>query len=158
MSGLSLTQPIGIGLGVQEPFSMQTPAAGAGFTFTCDGRGQRRLSSLVFTLAASAVVASRYPALEFRGGDGNAYAVAAVAATLTAGNTQRYVFATNYAAQAWNTGTDAFAPLPAVFLSPGDTLVLTIASVDAGDQVTLVRGVMERYPLDGVGLPAPWWE
>ena len=45
-----------------------------------------------------------------------------------------------------------------MFLSPGDTLVLTIAAVDAGDQVSSIRGVMERYPLDGVGLPAPWWE
>ena len=158
MSGLSLTLPVGSGLGVQEPFSVTTPAAGSGWTFTCDGRGLRRLSSLVFTLATSAVVAARYPALEYRGGDGNPYAVAAVAATIAASSTQRYVFATNYAAQAWNTGTDAFAPLPQLFLSPGDTLVLAIANVDAGDQVSLVRGTLERFPLDGVGLPAPWWE
>ena len=158
MSGLSLTLPIGIGLGVQEPFAVATPAAGAGFTFTPDGRGQRRLTTFTFTLATSAVAGARYPALEWRGGDGKAYAVAAVAATLAASLTQRYVFAINYEAQAWNTGTDGFAPLPQVFLSPGDSLVLTIANVDAGDQVSVIRGTMERFPLDGVGLPAPWWE
>jgi hypothetical protein len=158
MSGLSLTLPIGSGLGVQEPFAIQTPAAGAGFTFTADGRGLRRLTTFTFKLVTSAAAANRYPKLEWRGGNGNAYAVAAVAATIPASQTQRYVFALTYQTQAWNTGTDAFAPLPNVYVSPGDTLVLTIDNVDVADQVSLVTGVMERFPLDGVGLPAPWWD
>jgi len=158
MSGLALTQPVGVGLGVQEPFAPQNPAAGANLAFVCDGRGLRRLQSLVLTLATSAVVASRYLKVEFQGGDGKAYAVAAVAATLSAGSTQRYVFALGEGSQSWNTGTDAFAPLPPVLLSPGDSLVTVVDNIDAGDQLSVIRGVMERFPLDGVGLPAPWWE
>jgi 2-keto-4-pentenoate hydratase/2-oxohepta-3-ene-1,7-dioic acid hydratase in catechol pathway len=158
MGGLSLTQPVGSGLGVQEPFAIATPAAGSGFTFTADGRGLRRLSAFVLTLTTSATVAARYLKLEWRGGDNVPYAVAAVAATLAASLTQRYVFALNYAGQAWNTGTDGFAPLPAVFLSPGDSLVAVVDNIAVGDTLTLIRGTMERFPLDGVGLPAAWWE
>jgi hypothetical protein len=158
MGGLSLTQPIGIGFGVQEPFPLANPAAGANASFVCDGRGLRRLTSLVLTLTTSAVVASRYLKLEWQGSDGKAYAVAAVAATLSAGSTQRYVFVLGYASQAWNTGTDAFAPLPGVLLSPGDTLATVVDNLDAGDTLTVIRGTMERYPLDGVGLPPLWSE
>lgn len=158
MSALPLTQPVGLSVGVQEPFTIAPPAAGAAAAFTCDGRGLRRLTSLVLTLTTSAVVAARYLKLEWQGIAGQAYAVAAVAATLAASSTQRYVFASTYAAQAWNTGTDAFAPLPAVFLSPGDVLTTVVDNIDAGDTITLVRGVMERFPLDGVGVPIPWYE
>lgn len=158
MGGLSVTQPIGAGFGVQEPFAPATPAAGANLSFVADGRGLRRLCSLVLTLTTSGVAGSRYLKLEWQGGDGKPYAVAAVAATLSASSAQRYVFASNYGTQAWNTGTDAFAPLPAIFLSPGDSLVTVVDSLDAGDTLTVIRGVFERFPLDGVGLPAPWWE
>lgn len=158
MSGLSLTQPFGIGFGVQEPFAPADPGAGVNLAFTCDGRGLRRLTTLVLTLTTSAVVASRYLKLEWQGSGTKPYAVAAVAATLAASSTQRYVFATSYAAQSWNTGTDAFAPLPAVLLAPGDSLVTVVDNLDAGDTLTTIRGTMERFPLDGVGLPAPWWE
>jgi hypothetical protein len=158
MGALALTQPIGAGLGVQEPFAPASPAAGANLSFVCDGRGLRRLQTLVLTLTTSAVVAARYLKVEWQGGDGKAYAVAAVAATLAASLTQRYVFAVGYAAQAWNTGTDGFAPLPAVLLSPGDSLVTVVDNLDAGDTLTVIRGTMERFPLDGVGLPAAWWK
>lgn len=157
MSGLSLTQPFGIGFGIQEPFRPANPAAGANLSSVADGAGARRLLTIVLTLVTSAVVGARYLKLEWRGDDGKAYADAAVAATLAASQTQRYVFALNYPAQSWNVGTDAFAPLPAVFLSPGDKLVTTIDNLDAGDQLSSIRGTMERFPLDGVGLPKPWW-
>lgn len=157
MAGLSLTQPFGVGFGVQEPFKLENPGAGVNLSFVADGKGARRLTSLVLTFATSAVVAARYLKLELRGADAKAYAVAAVAATLAASQTQRYVFSTNYTSQAWNAGTDAFAPLPAVILSPGDQLVTSIDNLDAGDTLTNIRGTMERFPLDGVGLPAPWW-
>jgi hypothetical protein len=154
MSGLALTQPAGIGLGLQEPFAPANPAAGAQVSFVCDGHGLRRLQSLVLTLTTSAVAGNRYLTVEWQGSDGKAYAVAAVAATLAASGTQRYVFALGEGSQAWNTGTDAFAPLPPVFLSPGDSLVTVLAAGDVGDTITSIRGVMERFPLDGVGLPA----
>lgn len=153
MSGIALTQPVAIGLGLQEPFAVQAPAAGQNFSFVADGHGYRRLVSLVLTLTASAVNVNRYLKLQWQGGDGNPYAVAAVAATVGAASVQRYVFSSSYSAQAWNTGTDGFAPLPAVYLAPGDVLASVVDNLDVGDTLTLIRGVMERFPLDGAGLP-----
>ena len=153
MSALPLTQPVGLGCGIQEPFAIADPGAGVAASLTADGRGLRRLLSLVLTLTTSAVAGNRYLKLEWQGIGGKPYAVAAVAATLAASGTQRYVFATTYGTQAWNTGTDAFAPLPALYLSPGDVLTTVVDNFDAGDTITVVRGVMERFPLDGVGLP-----
>jgi len=153
VAGLALTQPTGIGLGLQEPFIGATPAAGAGFTFTCDGFGVRRLQTLVVQLVTSSAVAARYLTVEWIGADGNAYAVAAVTATQAASLTNRYVFGAEYGGASFNTGTDGFAALPRVYLMPGDQLKILVANIDTGDQLSKIRGVMERYPIDGSGLP-----
>jgi hypothetical protein len=153
--GLALTQPFGLGAGVQEPFLPPAPGANTNLTVTIDGQGMRRLSSLVFTLTTDANAANRYATVEYVTPAGRTYAVAAVTAVQAASLTNRYVGSLGYGVSSFNTGTDGFFPLPPVFLYPGDSLKILVASKQAGDTLTLIAGMMERFPLDGVGLPPP---
>jgi hypothetical protein len=51
------------------------------------------------------------------------------------------------------TGTDVGFPLDDVIVFPGDTLVINITTLDAGDAITNIRGVEERFSYDPRRLP-----
>jgi hypothetical protein len=151
---LALTQPFGLGGGIQFPFTPDSPAAGAGFVFGADGRGARRLLSLVFTLTTDANAANRLVTVEYVGRNNLTYAVAEVTATQAASLTNRYVFAIGYGTDSFAAGTDGLAPLPSLFLMPGDQLKIIVANIQVGDQLSAIAGAIERFPLDGEGLPS----
>lgn len=149
----AVTRPFGLGWGSQEPFTINPPGAATNATFKVDGRGRRRLVSLVFTLTTDANVANRYVAVEYRGFDGGAFAVNAASVLVTASSTQRFVGSIDRGVAEWNTGTDVLFPLADVFLHASDTLVIAVSSIQAGDTLTGIRGVMERFPVDVYDLP-----
>lgn len=153
MGVLALTQPFGVARGVQEPFAIANPAAGSGAAFVCDGRGLRRLLSLVFTLTTDANAANRYVTVEFQGNDANAYCVNAAGVTVAASTTQRFAGTISRGQGEWASGSDILYPLESLFLYPGDTLRVVVAAIQAGDTLTKIRGVMERFPLDSESLP-----
>lgn len=153
MPALALTQPVGVGLGSQEPFSGITPAANTNFSLSIDGRGLRRVQTLVFTLTTDGNAANRYVTVEYRGGDGNAYAVNAAGVVVTASSTQRFAGDISRGVAEWASGTDVLFPLAAVFMFPGDSLNVIVAGKQAGDTLTVIRGVLERFPLDAAQLP-----
>jgi hypothetical protein len=49
-------------------------------------------------------------------------------------------------------------PLDNVFLAPGDTVTINIVTLDAGDAITNIRGVEERFSYDLTRLPEPLTE
>lgn len=149
----ALTQPYGAALGIQEPFSLPNPAAGANATFVVDGRGLRRLTSIVFTLTTSAAAANRYAHISFLGGDGLAYCVNAAAVVVTANSTQRFAGQLSRTVGEWAANTDVLFPLANVFVNPGDSIIVRVTGIDVGDTLTSIRGVMERFPLDWYDLP-----
>ena len=153
MPAFALTQPVGVGLGWQEPFAGVSPAGGVGFTFVCDGRGIRRLTSLVFTLTTSADVADRVVTVEYQGGDGLSYSVNGNPTAVTASLTQRFAASMQTVQGGTLTTTDLYFPLDPVFLFPGDSLRILVANQSATDALTAIRGVLERYPLDSDLLP-----
>lgn len=148
-----LTRPFGRARGVQEPFKLSNPGAGLNASLAIDGRGLRRLTSVVFTLTAGVAVANRYVTVEYAGGDGLAYCVNAAAVLVTASSTQRFAGSISRGDSEWNTGTDVLFPLEDVFLYPGDTLTVKVGGVQAADTLTAIRGVLERFPLDYYDLP-----
>ncbi len=150
---LGLSQPYGVGLGQQFPFKGIDPAAGANFSLSPDGRFLRRFLSLIFTLTTDNNAANRYVTVEIQGKDGNAVTVNAAAVTVSASSTQRFVFAAHRGVAEWATNTDILAPIEPSLIFPGDTLAIVVASKQAGDTLTLIRGVEERFPLDADQLP-----
>ena len=154
MSGvLAVTQPYGAGLGIQEPFRIASPGANTNATYQADGYGLRKLLSLVFTLTTDSNVANRYVTVEYQGKDGNAFAVSAAGVTYPASATQRYAGSAFRGEAEWAPNTDVLFPLLPVLLYPGDVLKIVVANIQAGDTLTAIRGVMERFPLDAQQLP-----
>jgi hypothetical protein len=149
----ALTRPFGGGWGSQEPFTIANPGAATNATFTCDGRGRRRLITLVFTLTTDANAANRYVTVEYRGIASAAYAVNAASVLVTASSTQRFAGSIDRGVAEWNTGTDVLFPLEDVFIHPSDTVVIAVSGMQAGDTLTGIRGVMERFPMDAFDLP-----
>ena len=150
---LAVTQPFGVGLGQQLPFRIADPAVATVATRSFDGVGLRRLLSLVFTLATDSNVASRYVTVEYQGKDGNAFAVGAAGVTVSASSTQRFAGSAFRGEAEWAANTDVLFPLIPLLLFPGDVLKIVVASIQAGDTLTLIRGVTERFPLDVNNLP-----
>ena len=150
---LAVTQPFGVGLGQQLPFRIADPAVATVATRSFDGVGLRRLLSLVFTLATDSNVASRYVTVEYQGKDGKAFSVAAAGVTVSASSTQRFAGSAWRGEGEWATGTDVLVSLLPVLVFPGDVLTIVVANIQAGDQLSLIRGVEERFPLDANVLP-----
>lgn len=148
-----LTLPYGSARGVQEPFKIADPSAGTAASFTVDGRGLRRLNTLVFTLTTNGTAANRYPTVEYQGGDGLAFCVNGAGVVVTASLTQRYAGSISRGQAEWASNTDVLFPLDDVFLYPSNVLTVTVASMNAGDTLTDIRGVLERFPLDWYDLP-----
>lgn len=149
----AVTQPFGVGLGQQSPFRQDNPATGAGASWQMDGKFVRRLISLVFTVTAANAGSSRQVTVEYQGKDGLAFSVNGPASLLAINTANRYAGSISYAVSDFATGTDVFFPLDPVFLFPGDVLAIVIGGVQAGDAITNVRGVEERFSYDVLRLP-----
>lgn len=154
MSGvLAVTQPYGVGLGIQEPFRGADPGAGVNFTYPIDGYGLRRLLAIVFTLTTSGTSANRYVTVEGRGGDNLAFNADGAGVVVTATSTQRFVGSFTRGRGEWAANTDVLFSLTPIMLYPGNTLNIIVAAIQSGDTLTNIRGVFERFPLTTRDLP-----
>ena len=149
----SVTQPVGVGLGQQLPFFGTSPAAGANYSTKMDGYGFRRLLTLCFTLVTDGTAASRLVTVEYQGSDGNPYSINEATTLVAASSTERFAGSVWKTVSDFNTGTDLLFNLDCCLLSPGDTLVIAVASAQAGDQLSKIRGAYERFPLNPDVLP-----
>jgi len=141
-----------LGTAYQRVIEVPNPPAGQGWTVTVPGGVAWRLLTVLARLAASAVAATRYPALLISdsttqvcrlpaGGSAAASGVLwstwAVSATITASAI----------------GSSAVAPLPRdVLLMPGWVLTLVVANMDVGDTLTFNSLLVREYRL---GPPPP---
>lgn len=150
---LAVTQPVSRGVGQQLPLRIADPAAGANVAQSIDGLGMYRLLSLVFTVTLANAGSNRLVTVEYRGLDGLAYSVNEATTLQVINTAERYAGSIAYSVSDFNTGTDLMFPLDPVFLSPGDTLNIVIASINANDTITSIRGQWERFPLDEAAYP-----
>ena len=139
---LAVTQPYGAGLGQQLPFTRPNPAAGANLSYTWDGYGIYRLLSVVFNVTLANAGSNRLVTVEYRGKDNLPFSVNEATTVQVINTAERYAGSIAYSVSDFNTGTDLMFPLDPVFQFPGDTFNIIIASIDAGDTITNVRGVM----------------
>jgi hypothetical protein len=129
------------------------PAAGAGFTYTVGGNYWERIAAVSFTIVTDGNAANRQVLLAFKDGSGANIASTASGGTQAATLTRLYSFVPNQGTAPALIGTTFLAPLPVLFLQPGFTMVMSITSVQAGDQVSAIRVYREAFDTGPEGYP-----
>lgn len=133
--------------GYLDIFTPGNPAAGANYSFTVGGLnvGYLRVVAVKASLATDANAANRLFSLDYiaRG----ATALRNAATVLVTANTSATVFQWDHAhaVSEWQTGTPVFAPLADVILAPGWTVQLTVDSIQAGDQISSITFLLEKF-------------
>lgn len=142
---LGLANGFSHGRVISEASPVTSPAAGAGFTITVNSRYWERASSLAFRLVSDGNAANRQVRLTVNDGDGVPLASIPTAAVQAASLTRDYYFLPNVNAASGPVDGVFLSPLPIFFLQPTWTLVVSIASVQATDQVSLIRWNRDRF-------------
>lgn len=139
--------------GTLEKFSVPPPAAGANFARVTGQGYVERIRSLTFQLVTSAVVANRVVTIEYQDADTNRWGMVALADVQAASTTAVYGFGIGDSGGVRAGLTRYSYPLLDVYLYPGDRIASAIQLVDVGDQVSAIRGLVERYSLGPDGYP-----
>jgi hypothetical protein len=123
-----------------------TPAAGANASFTSAGQDWLRLVSCIATLTTDANAADRFVSLDYIDGRGTKYLRNAAPVFITASTTgQVFQWDRHRTVSEWNTDTMVFAPLASLWLPPGWTIQVTVDSKQAGDQLSAIGFLVERF-------------
>jgi hypothetical protein len=132
------------------------PGAGASYTYTVRPWDRMRLVFAVFTIATDANAANRYITIEYPGGDGTSVLADGASVVLTANTTaQRFVGSYRRGPAEWNTNTDVFFPLSGLWLEVGRTVVINVANVQVGDQLSKIRLTFDSTPVREDGSEVP---
>lgn len=115
------------------------PAAGSGFTVVSPESEYQTLVAVAFRIVTSAVVATRTPVVSVTDGSGVAMLGVASGFGTTASLTVDYSFSVG--TTEWDQSNNAVASgaLPPFPLSAGDSIVVSVGAIDAGDQISRIR-------------------
>ncbi len=152
MSGLYpdvLVQPYDLAGAIVEPFLGVSPAAGADFSLTMEGRYTTRLLSVHVRLVTDANAANREVVLEYRDDQNLRFRVHGAPVTWPATSTVDYEFAVNQEQYAWPVDTSVLVPLSPLFLPAGWNFRIHVVNIQVTDQLSAIRGTWERFPTDG---------
>lgn len=136
--------------GVPERVVGAIPAAGADFTQAIDGQFYARLNTVFVRLVTSAAVANRQVVLEYRDQGNNRWSVTGASAAQTAGTTVDYYFSCFRPEEKTALDGTTVLPLDPLILLPTDNFRVHVALMDAGDQLSRIRFVWERFYSDVV--------
>jgi hypothetical protein len=125
------------------------PAAGADFSYAVTGAYFVRLVSVYCKFVADANVASREVVVSYEDAGGNRYGLAGINTTVTAGNTAYYAFSALQPEAIATVDSSALAPLSSLLLPPTHGFKLHVVNVQAGDQLSQIRFVVERFYTHG---------
>jgi hypothetical protein len=137
--------------GINKLVTPSNPAAGAGYTYSCDPSYYEVIRSAYFTFTASAVVATRVVTVSFLGPDGETVAfqpvVGSVAAS-QAGTAYLDPWLPNPSGT-WPGGISAW--MPEVVMMPGWKFRVSIALEDVGDTLTGIALRVHSYATSYAG-------
>ena len=122
-------------------------AAGAGVTVPISEAEYQQLVAVSFRLVTSAVVATRRPAVAVTDGSGVAIVTVSSSITSAASLTTDYSFAVGVGASTGASGAAVSESLPALPLDGGDSIVISVAALDVGDQISRVRVTVIQQPV-----------
>lgn len=144
--GFGLGQPYSDGESFQQVVAGASPAAGANFQLKPDARWIHRLVACSFTFVADANAANRQLTLEYKDAAGAAFCVDGRALVVTANLTRRFNGSIARGSGEDAANADAYFVLTPVFLIPGHTLNIIASAIQAGDQLSAIQFLFDRFP------------
>jgi hypothetical protein len=148
-----LTSDFAHGRAFSEVRVPANPAVATGFTYTVGSRYWERMAGLSFVMTSDSNAANRNVLLVVKDGSGAVLDAVSPAAVQVASKAYTYVYAQYAAAINDTVNLVNTQRLPTVFLQPAYTIVVTIGSVQAGDQVSAIRVYMEQFDTGPQGYP-----
>lgn len=140
-------------VGWQEPVYVPQPAAGATWKYVTDGRFYERVISVRWKYSASAVVTNRYPLLTWRDANGTIVLRSPAMQIIVAGNNSTMNSRFNGYADFGQNQAEQFSDLPDLLLPPDWSVAGDVIGIDAGDQISGVILVVQRFPSDAAVMP-----
>ena len=122
-----------------------SPAANTDFVQVNEGRYYSRLISVFVRLVASATVASREVVVSIEDASSNRFCVDGINTTVTANQTADYSFSVFHPEAVATVDATALVPLSAILLRPTDQFKIHLVNGQAGDQLSRIRFVWERF-------------
>jgi hypothetical protein len=120
------------------------PAAGANFSLTSPGRPGWRLVAVLFRLVTDANVADRAVTVDYDDGNGTLFGSNGVGFVVAASTTELFAFQENIGQAAWNTRSQAFAPLLPAEFQGGRKLQINVLGIQATDQLDRIVMTFQR--------------
>lgn len=131
--------------GFPEYATYASPAAGADFTATVDGRYYERLLTVWCRLVTSADVANREVVLQFQDAAGTVYRACGAATVVAASLTYDYSFSVWQPETEFPVDTGILVPLDPILIPPTFKWALHVVNVQATDALSRVRVYRERF-------------
>lgn len=132
-------------VGLPELVAGVSPAAGADFALTVEGRYHLRLVTLFVRLVTDANAANRTLRLEYRDAEGNVFDVCGNPVTYPASSTEDYSFSVFQPRGEWEVGATNLVPLHPVLLPPTFAFAIAVTNIQATDQLSRIRFLVERF-------------
>lgn len=131
--------------GLPELVYGTSPAAGTDFSVALDGNFFVRLVAVYCKFVADANAASREVVVSYENQAGDRFALAGINTTVTANNTAYYAFSAFQPEAVATVDSSALVPLAPILLAPTQVWKLHVVNVQAGDQLSQIRWVRERF-------------
>lgn len=129
-----------------ELITVADPAAGASVTHKVPGQVFERVVTFRYKLVTSAVVGSRFPAMSILDGDGNTVIHVESNVAVGASATSFMNFFVGAGAAVYVSSGDNTAAIPDMMLPPGFQVQGSVTQQLGGDQISLARLFVCRYP------------
>lgn len=149
---LGLLRPFHHGRGYRSLVVPANPSAGATYTKTVPGDKWQRLTAIAFTLATSNVAANRAVTIDYANKAKGHFLSDGAAVIQAASTTNTYYGSSERANSEWNAGTAAFFPLWGGFLESGETITISVANIDTGDQLSGIVLTVEEFEVGHGGF------
>jgi hypothetical protein len=132
--------------GLPEYLLPASPAAGANFVASVEGNFYVRLLSVHVRLVTDANVASRNVAIEYRDAGANRFLLSSGPVTQSASSTNDWTFDVFQDQAEWPVATTyIISPLKPMLLLPTMDWRIVVDNIQAGDALTRIRVMQERF-------------
>jgi hypothetical protein len=144
----------GFAVGWQEPVYLASPAVGQEWVHKTDGRYYERLITARWTLATSAVVATRFPTLQLTDTNGVVITSVPMAGGVVASTVVVANLINGLTTLSSGTVGNTWGQLPDLLVPPGWTWQAVTSGLDAGDQESGIVLVFQKFPNDAAMITA----
>jgi hypothetical protein len=144
----AVVDPVLLGLAFTEIVTGTQPAVGSGFSFANDSRFASRLLAISFRFVTSAVAANRSVHVDTDDGGGNVVTRDGSGAVQLAGTAALYSFSVQRGAADWDQNNLLYVPLTGRWMEGPQNVLISVASIDAGDQLSQIVMLWERLHSD----------